>query len=92
MKKYIKTYYDYFHLDICDTPPCEMCGHPAVNIHHIDNKGMGGSKKKDFIGNLAAVCMECHNKAHRHPEFNEELKKKHLINVENGDVRIWSFL
>lgn len=39
---------------------CEMCFAPAQDIHHIYCKGMGGSKKKDYIENLMALCRRCH--------------------------------
>ena len=57
---------------------CTTCGGRAVDIHHIDARGMGGSKTKDFIENLAALCRVCHNKAESSKEFNEQVKQKHL--------------
>lgn len=40
---------------------CEVCKGKAVDIHHIDCRGMGGSKEKDTIENLMALCRNCHN-------------------------------
>ena len=42
---------------------------------------MGGSKLLDYIENLIAVCRDCHNKCHNHPEFNEKAKEIHLKNL-----------
>ena len=78
MKNYIKIYLDYFDYTIADFIPCENCGKKSVNIHHISKRGAGGSKKKDYIENLTAVCMECHNRADNDKKFNDNLRQKHL--------------
>jgi 5-methylcytosine-specific restriction endonuclease McrA len=39
---------------------CEVCGATAVDIHHIESRGMGGSKHADTIENLMALCRTCH--------------------------------
>lgn len=61
-----------------DYIPCTTCGSRAVDIHHIDPRGMGGSKQKDFIENLAALCRLCHNKAESSKDFNQLVKDNHL--------------
>ena len=61
-----------------DFIPCTTCGSRAVDIHHISPRKMGGSKTKDFIQNLAALCRQCHDKAESSKEFNEIVKQKHL--------------
>lgn len=81
MVKYKKIYLDYFGLDISDYIGCEICSRPAVDIHHIEAKGMGGSKKKDYIENLIAVCRECHNKCHASKDYNSMAKEKHLSSL-----------
>ena len=60
MKPYTKIYLEYFDYDESDFISCEVCGQKAVDIHHISAKGMGGSKKKDVIENLMALCRKCH--------------------------------
>lgn len=60
MKKHVKVYLDHFGYSGDEFIPCEVCGARAVDIHHIDCRGMGGSKKKDEIGNIMAVCRQCH--------------------------------
>lgn len=60
MKKHTKLYLDYFGYGIEDFIPCESCGAKAVDIHHIEARGMGGDKKADNINNLMALCRQCH--------------------------------
>lgn len=83
MKTHTKLYLDYFGYDISDWIQCEIpeCGKQSTEIHHLTVKGMGGRKNSDVIENLIAVCRECHNKCHDHPEFNEEAREIHLKNL-----------
>lgn len=60
MKKHTKIYMDYFGYGIDDFIPCESCGTKAVDIHHIEARGMGGTTDKDTIDNLMALCRYCH--------------------------------
>ena len=60
MKKHTKIYMDYFGYGIDDFIPCESCGRKAVDIHHIEARGMGGTTDKDTIDNLMALCRYCH--------------------------------
>ena len=60
MKKHTKIYMDFFEYTISDFIPCECCGAKAVDINHIECRGMGGSKLKDHINNLMAMCRPCH--------------------------------
>lgn len=60
MKKHTKIYMDYFGYGIDDFIPCESCGSRAVDIHHIEARGMGGTTDKDTIDNLMALCRYCH--------------------------------
>ena len=72
---------DYHNYDISDWIACEHCGTTAVDIHHLEGRKMGGSKRKDFIENLIALCRRCHIKAETDKNFNNQLKelnkKKH---------------
>lgn len=81
MKKYKKVYIDYFGYDVTDYIGCEICKKPSVDIHHLIAKGMGGSKTKDYIENLIAVCRECHVKCHSSKAFNNLAKTIHLKNL-----------
>lgn len=57
--------------------PCEICGKEAVDIHHISPRGMGGSKNKDDIENLMALCRSHHDKAEAEGYSEHELSKIH---------------
>ena len=81
MIKYKKVYLDYFKYDETDFIFCEICQKTAIEIHHLTPKGMGGSKTKDYIGNLIAVCRDCHNQCHDSKEFNNKAKEIHLRNL-----------
>ena len=81
MKKYVKIYMDYHDYVLDDVILCSSCNSVAVDIHHISGRGLGGSKNKDFIENLIALCRRCHIKAETDKNFNNQLKelnkKKH---------------
>jgi len=78
MKKHTKIYFDFFKIGEEDFVACEVCTSKAVDIHHIEARGLGGSKEKDFIENLVALCRNCHNQAEKSKKFNKQVKKKHL--------------
>jgi 5-methylcytosine-specific restriction endonuclease McrA len=82
MKKHTKIYFEYFGYQIPADVFCESCNAPAVDIHHLEPRQMGGSKTKDVIENLMALCRECHIKAETNKEFNNKLKTihKHFVN------------
>jgi 5-methylcytosine-specific restriction endonuclease McrA len=78
MKAHTKIYLDYFNFKIPKDCGCEICGSPAVDIHHIKSRGMGGSKQADVIENLMAVCRDCHNNYGDVPEIRPKLTEVHL--------------
>ena len=71
------TYFNHFGYDISDFIPCEVCGKTAVDIHHIEARGIGGSKDADSIDNLMALCREDHLKYGDKKQHKEFLKNKH---------------
>ena len=77
MKPHTKIYLTYFGYDTTDFIPCEVCGSQAIDIHHIQPRGMGGTKTKDVIENLQALCRKCHIKFGDVPAMKETLKKIH---------------
>lgn len=82
MKPYTKIYLNHFGYGIEDFIPCELCGNRAVDIHHINARGMGSSKGKDTIENLMALCRSCHI------QYGD--KKQHieyLIETHNGKIK-----
>jgi hypothetical protein len=80
MKPHTKIYMDFYGYTIADFIGCEICGNKAVDIHHIEARGMGGDPqgKKDIIENLMAVCRKCHVEHGDVPELKETLKKVHI--------------
>ena len=62
MKKHTKIYLDAFGYDETDFIPSELSGERAVDIHHIECKGMGGNPNGnlDRIENLQAVTRDEH--------------------------------
>lgn len=81
MKRHIKVYMDYFGYGIDDFIPCEVCGKKAVDIHHIDCRGGGGSKTCDFIQNLMALCRECHTAYGDKKQHINFLNARHRLKV-----------
>ena len=81
MKKHTKIYLDYFGYDTSDFIPCEICGAKAVDIHHIEPRSMGGSKTKDVIENLQALCRSCHIKYEGNKKDKEMLKLVHKVKM-----------
>lgn len=75
MQKYKRVYLDYFGYDLDDFVPCEICGGRAVDIHHIDARGMGGSKTKDFIENLMGLCRR------HHDEYGDKVQHYDYLNL-----------
>ena len=86
MKKHTKIYLEFFNIDYTDSPPwwdwtkCENpnCDKGIQDIHHLEPRGMGGSKLKDYIDNLIGLCRGCHIEAEEHESFNEYLKLVHI--------------
>ena len=81
MKNHTKTYMDYFGYDLSSWIPCEMCGQKAVDIHHIEARAMGGSKTKDVIENLMALCRKCHIDLGDKKQYKDLLKTVHLVKM-----------
>lgn len=77
MKSHVKIYHEAFNITPGDFISCEICGEKAVDIHHIHCKGMGGSKIKDNIHNLMALCRECHAKYGDKKQYIEFLQANH---------------
>ena len=81
MKKHTKIYLNYFGYHETCFIPCEVCNSRAVDIHHIEARGMGGSKSKDNIENLQALCRNCHLEFGDKKQYKEYLIKIHKSKI-----------
>jgi len=81
MKKHTKIYFNFFSYIADDFVPCEVCNSRAVDIHHIEARGMGGTNK-DRIENLMAVCRSCHLKYGDKKQYIDWLKKIHSHKIK----------
>ena len=79
MIQYKQNYCNFFSLDHTDWVGCsiqlEGCRGTAVDIHHIEARGLGGSESKDEVENLIACCRSCHTKVEGVKELKPTLKK-----------------
>ena len=85
MKKHTKVYLKHFDYDKSDWIGCEVCNKTAVDIHHINARGMGGSKGSDDIVNLMALCRECHNYFGDKIQFKKMLLVMHILKLDNAE-------
>jgi hypothetical protein len=69
---------EYFGYYLSDWMPCEICGGTAVDLHHIERRGLGGTKTKDTIDNLMALCRGHHIQYGDKKQHKEMLKEVHL--------------
>lgn len=82
MKPYQKNYLEYFGYDKCDTIYCEVCSSVAVDLHHIQARGMGGSKLRDNVENIMALCRSCHELMGDKKQYMDFLIITHLIKMK----------
>jgi 5-methylcytosine-specific restriction endonuclease McrA len=84
MKKHTRIYLDYFSYCEDDVIVCEVCNKTvATEIHHIENRKMGGTKTKDYIENLQAICRGCHIRFGDLKQHKEYLKQVHLNHIKD---------
>ena len=84
MQKHTQIYLQGMGYKTTDFVPCEVCGSQAVDVHHIEARGMGGNKKADIIENLMGLCRKCHIEYGDKKQYKEFLKEIHLKNIPNG--------
>ena len=84
MKKHTQIYLQGMGYKKTDFIPCEVCGTQAVDIHHIEARGMGGSKEADVIENLMGLCRKCHIEYGDKKQHKEFLKDIHEKNYGKG--------
>jgi hypothetical protein len=78
MRKHTKVYLDFFGYGMDSWMPCEVCGSTAVDVHHIEARGMGGSKTKDEIDNLMGLCRSCHIEYGDKRKYMDMLREAHM--------------
>lgn len=86
MKPHTKIYLDAIGKKPGEHIPCEICwaldpngeGAPAVDIHHIERRGMGGDKSADTPENLMAMCRQHHTELGDIIVLKPHLKQIHL--------------
>lgn len=81
MKKHIKIYRSFFDYGEQDFTYSELSGQRASDVHHIEARGMGGSKEKDHIENLIGLTREEHDLAENGTYSKEFLKEVHTVFV-----------
>ena len=65
LPKHVQNYFEAFGLTIADTLICELCGKPAVDIHHVMYRSQFTKRsERDAVSNLVALCRKCHDDAH----------------------------
>jgi hypothetical protein len=87
MKAHTKLYLSEMGYDESDWIGCEVwgCSEKANDLHHLDCKGMGGSKTKDFIENIMALCRTHHIKMGDNKRLINYLKACHRSKlIERG--------
>jgi hypothetical protein len=82
MKNHVKKYFEYFGYDKNSFIECEVCGAKAVDLHHIERRGMGGSKSADTIENIMALCRKHHEEFGDKKQWKEWLIKLHTIKLK----------
>ena len=87
MRPYTRLYMTKMGYDESDFIPCEVCKAKAVDIHHINARGMGGTGTKDTIENLMALCRTCHVKYGDKKKFIEILQGIHNEQIANVTKR-----
>jgi 5-methylcytosine-specific restriction endonuclease McrA len=78
VKNHTKVYLKGMGYSTTDFIPCEVCGATAVDIHHIESRGMGGSKIADTIENLMALCRNCHT------EYGDKKQHKEMLTATHN--------
>jgi len=89
MKKHTKIYFDAIGVDYDPSSGWHNCkseisGLPSTDIHHIECRGMGGSKKANIIDNLMALTRDEHIKFGDKKQYVDYLKQVHTNFLKNN--------
>jgi len=91
MQNHIKIYLQGMKFTTVDWIPCEICEQTAIDIHHIDARGMGGTDK-DTIDNLMALCRGCHTIFGDIKDLKESLKTIHKLRIKEREYKSYVIL
>jgi len=74
-----------------DNGRCLLCGATEpLDVHHRRARGMGGTRVRDRLANVATLCRRCHDRIEAHPEQARALGYR----LDAGDdplaVAIWA--
>ena len=88
MKKHTRIYLTAMGYDESDWICCEVygCEAKAVDIHHIEARGMGGTKRTETIEDVMALCRHHHEKFGDITEFKGFLKCCHETRMKERNV------
>ena len=84
---YVALYYAAFGYGDLDFIASEYSGASAVDVHHIDCRGSGGSKIDDRIENLMALTREEHIEYGDKKQHMVMLYTKHMEFLESNGVK-----
>lgn len=86
MKKHIKIYHDALGIPLSDDCKAEriseLGGGVGTDLHHIERRGMGGSKSLDRIENIIALTNSQHRK------YGDKKQYKRMLFVAHRDFLI----
>lgn len=71
-----------------DYIPSEISGKPAVDVHHIEARGMGSSKEADRIENLMALTRDEHEEYGDKKQYMAMLYRRHMDFMLSSGVRL----
>ena len=79
MKPHTKLYLAEMGYDESDWIPCEIpgCESRCIDVHHIERRGMGGTKQPEQIENLMGLCRWHHEKYGDIKQFKPFLNQVH---------------
>ena len=88
MKKYQRMFMKYYGYTEADSYS-ELCWYCDKNVwqdnHHIESRGMGGSKLRDRIDNLIPLCRSCHSDSsviNKQKDKLKEIVRRRMINAK----------
>lgn len=90
MRPHVRNYYNAFGYDESSFVPCEVCGRPSNDIHHIEPRSKFGSKNyglMDSVQNLVALCRKCHMDAHGPASRDVKQQLKEIVSKRTYAVQ-----